>query len=941
MRALRSLIGTWICFATVMLPVAVAEPVAWDGPGSTGWETMRSAHFEVHFPSSDSTYYALAERSLAIAESTHEELVPFFASAPDQPTHLVLSDDRDTANGWATSFPFAQIRLYLTPPSSLSGLENYGDWLSLLIRHEYVHILQLEMGRDVVQRGRSLFGRFPYLFPHNFVTPMLIEGLAIYHETDYEAGTGRLASTWYQMQMRAEVQSGEFASLGEAAISSRDWPYGQYYLYGAFFVEYLIATYGEEALKQWLHAVSGELIPYIGLQRLTRRVYGASIDDLWNGFKDSMFARFEGGRRIIKDAAYTSPMRQQITGSNDQALYQVVQDDENRPRLQRCTGFITQCEHLADGTDITSIDVSDTGQVVAVKGSLYPSGRYTRDLWRLRDGKWSPLTTNSRVAQVRWLPDGSGFLYTRFLAGYSELALLSLDGDESVLWRGEYGEYVGEFDIDATGSRIVAAYKRPGYSWSLAEMRLNQPKWHVLTDSSATEGSPRFTGDNRLLFVADYRGQFELFEWTNGDVVSLQLSNGESDSAEQVVDGFGLFDPWIIDDQLWIQQYTAHGFVQSRLALPHSAGQVSTPPDTQKRTDVDDVALSEVEAYQPWSTLRPQYWFPIVYGDQDSTYVGLLTSGSDALGRHNYQLQFAYGSEQQALDLDFSYQFERWLLVYRNEYELLDINPEVEGLSVIQDQQWLLARNWLAQGLRGRLGLHSGVVSQRRLFARVEPAVIVDGARATTQHSVGLALTLNDQYALLHAPGGYGHAGYIVVEDFSLLNDERSGLHSQLSLSWMKDLPGRQTLTLSFDAGVASAGAPGFTLGGLPPREDNALFGREQLSLRGYDTANQIGRFYDRERITWSSQLASINNNLGIWPLGADDLEMRLFAERGRAWTKQTNRDSDAMIGVGGELRLNSIVGYRIQVPVVIGVAHGLKGAGAETQSYFGVQATF
>ena len=51
---------------------------------------------------------------------------------------------------------------------------------------------------------------------------------------------GRLASSWYQMQMCEEVRSGHFASLGEAAIASRDWPYGQYYLYGAFFTEYLM-----------------------------------------------------------------------------------------------------------------------------------------------------------------------------------------------------------------------------------------------------------------------------------------------------------------------------------------------------------------------------------------------------------------------------------------------------------------------------------------------------------------------------------------------------------------------------------------------------------------------------------------------------------------------------------------------------------------------------
>tara|TARA_Y100001934_G_scaffold244203_1_gene301491 strand:+ start:2953 stop:5736 length:2784 start_codon:yes stop_codon:yes gene_type:complete len=910
-----------------------AEPVAWDGPGAEGWLTRSSEHFDAHYPASDPAYETLALHSLNIAEQAHSELMPFFTTPPAAKTQLVLSDDQDIANGWATFFPFSQIRLYLTPPHDLNGLENYDDWLALLIRHEYVHILHMEMGRGAPERFRSVFGRVLFFFPHSLISPMLIEGLAVYLETDYEAGTGRLASSWYEMQMREEVRSGEFASLGEAAISSREWPYGQYYLYGAFFIEYLIQTYGEEKLQMWLSLYSGEIVPYLMLNSSARRVYGRDFESLWAGFRIAMEQRFGGedtATAVTAGQLPASTLRQQVSGSDGQAVYYVARDDEDRPVLQRCTGVDVECADIADGRDITSIDVTPDGRIIAVRALTYASGRYSADLWLLEGGAWTPLTTDARVADARWLPDGSGFLYTSFRAGFSHLLLLSPDGSETLLWRGNYGEYVGAFDINNDGTQIIAAYKTPGRSWELASKDVSNSDWTLLTDSSANEAQPRFTTDDRLLFVADYAGKFGMYEWQDGSALSL---------ASDDVDVTKSFDPWITGDRLWLQKYTAGGYLLKNTSLPLAHGQVEYQTAATRSVDVERVEASAPEAYEPWSTLRPHYWLPVFYGTEDTRYVGLSTGGTDALGRHNYQVDLAYGTEQKAFDMTLVYQYQRWLLGYDVENELYDFNDTVPGFTVIKDQQWRLQRNWLVQAMRDRLGLHSGLVSRRISIDSVEPGVVISGERAAERHSIGLALTFNDQRGLMHSPGGFGPGAELVAEDFSLLNDDFSGVHVQPGFNYMFDLPGRHSLMFSLNTGFASEEAPGWQLGGLPPQEDYALFGREQLSLRGFDSGNQFGRYYDRERLVYAAQLSSINDNWGIWPLGLDDLELRVFLERGRAWTESD--DPEAMVGTGVELRLNSIVGYRALVPVVLGVAQGLQGIGSETQGYFGIQAAF
>ncbi|TPD56078.1 MAG: hypothetical protein C9355_00210 [Thalassolituus maritimus] len=918
----------------LLLPLtATAESVAWDGPGAEGWLTRSSEHFDAHYPASDPAYEALALHSLNIAEQAHRDLMPFFTTPPVARTQLVLSDDQDIANGWATFFPFSQIRLYLTPPHDLNGLENYDDWLALLIRHEYVHILHMEMGRGAPEKLRSVFGRVLFFFPHSLISPMLIEGLAVYLETDYEAGTGRLASSWYQMQMREEVRSGEFATLGEAAISSREWPYGQYYLYGAFFIEYLIQTYGEEKLQMWLSLYSGEIFPYLMLNSTARRIYGRDFDMLWTEFRLAMEQRFGDENAPLASSEETLPattLRQQVSGSDGQAVYYVASDDEDRPVLQRCTGVDADCTDIADGRDITSIDVLPDGRVIAVRALTYASGRYSADLWLLDEGDWVPLTQGARVSDARWLPDGSGFVFTSFRAGFSHLLLLSEDGTETLLWRGEYGEYVGAFDIKSDGTEIIAAFKTPGRSWELASKDVADSDWTLLTDSAANEAQPRFTADDRLLFIADYSGEFGIYEWQNGSALSL---------ASDDIDVARSFDPWITGDRLWSQEYTAGGFLLRNTELPLARAGVAYEAATTQAISLNQVEASEPTAYEPWSTLRPHYWLPVFYGTEDTTYVGFSTGGTDALGRHNYQVDLAYGTEQKAFDMTLIYQYQRWLFGYDVENELFDINETVPGFTVLKDQQWRIQRNWLVQAMRDRLGLHSGLVSRRISIDRVEPGVVISGGRAAERHSVGLALTFNDQRGLLHSPGGFGGGAELIAEDFSLLNDDFSGVHVQPGFSYMFDLPGRQSLMFSLNAGFASDDAPGWQLGGLPPQEDYSLFGREQLSLRGFDAGNQLGRYYDRERLVYAAQLSSINDNWSIWPLGLDDVELRVFLERGRAWTESD--DPDPMVGTGAELRLNSIIGYRALVPVVIGVAQGIQGIGSETQGYFGIQAAF
>ncbi|MFL5572642.1 MAG: hypothetical protein ACJ78R_03935, partial [Gemmatimonadaceae bacterium] len=98
-------------------------------PPNEHWRTLHTRHFRVHFTPS---IEAEARRAAVNAERAYEalatELVP-----PRGIVDLVVSDNVDYVNGYATPFPSNRIVVYAHPPTDASGLRNYEDWNALVV----------------------------------------------------------------------------------------------------------------------------------------------------------------------------------------------------------------------------------------------------------------------------------------------------------------------------------------------------------------------------------------------------------------------------------------------------------------------------------------------------------------------------------------------------------------------------------------------------------------------------------------------------------------------------------------------------------------------------------------------------------------------------------------------------------------------------------------
>src|SRR5690606_20698194 len=149
------------------------------------FRTVESDHFVVHYwvlrgDDASRSLDDIARRVAVLAERAHRVLVPVLDHAPREKTLIYLTDDTDSANGFAGVLPRNAITLIATAPSGFSERDDYDDWLYGLIAHEYTHILHLDTMSGLPNIYNSIFGKT--WAPNQIMPRWVIEGIATYEE---------------------------------------------------------------------------------------------------------------------------------------------------------------------------------------------------------------------------------------------------------------------------------------------------------------------------------------------------------------------------------------------------------------------------------------------------------------------------------------------------------------------------------------------------------------------------------------------------------------------------------------------------------------------------------------------------------------------------------------------------------------------------------------
>ena len=602
---------------------------------------QRTPHFVIYsHPGED----ALVRRLAAMVEDVRRDVAATLRLEAPALTHIVLADQWDYSNGYATVLPRPVIFMNLSAPSGAEVIGRTDDWLRLLLVHEYTHIVHLDQSRRWAGLLRRVLGRTPFAFPNVFLPRWHVEGLATYVESQLTT-QGRLRAGEFRAIDRVAATSGRFDPIDRVDQGLVTWPGPTgVYAYGLGFTAYLSERYGVESLGSLAASTSGGRY-----SSAFRQVFGANPRQLWSQYQAALLESappspppMDGLRRLTRRGQQVAGPRfvaPSCEGCPPDVMYSINHPDAfPEMRLVDSHGLVDR----AVTTRVLGSTFGRAGHVVVFDQFEYRRniGVYA-DLWRLDlpTGRRTALSRELRLLDPDLNADGRIVAVRQslgqrdlVLAGHADAERLT-EADMTVLDSAADTQYYAP-RWSPDGTRIVVERRRPGHLSEIVVFRVDTLATEaVFADASTRLVTPTWRPDGQaIVAAADFDGApFDLYELVPGsrEVRRLTRSNGAR-WPDVSPDGRTLV----------FAGYTADGHDVFSVPYPGDTGERRTLAPLEAAApaatrDASVVPVTDAQRYSPLGTLAPTSWLPLVSTASGQVRAGAATFGVDVLGRHN------------------------------------------------------------------------------------------------------------------------------------------------------------------------------------------------------------------------------------------------------------------------------------------------------------------
>lgn len=913
------------------------------------FRTLRTEHFDIHAHQGEA---AMARRLASIAERAWRRLQPVLG-VPRGRVQVVLVDQTDLSNGWATPVPYNTIEITAVAPPPESIIGNTTDWLEVVFTHEYTHILHLDRSRGFMQGVRRVFGRVPPAFPNGFLPIWQIEGLATFEESR-QTGQGRLPAGDFRAIVDSAAAAGRFESIDRASGGLTDWPGAHVpYAYGGYFHQFLADRFGPERLARLADVTAGRL-PFFG-GRAFKKVFGRSASDLWDDFRESRTkaAPAPGGTdtratRLTRHGFVVTAPRV----ADDGVVYYGVSNADGFPALMRLQpGGLPERVAWRAGGQRTSVrgnwivfDQLERVRSVALHADLFAIER--------SGGPVRRLTRAARAGDPDLSPDGRRIVCTVQATGRRALAILEFSIGAPTVPRVIVDDPASDFSgprWSPDGRQIVAARRRGGAHELVLVDPTSRAVRTLVARRDARLITPSWTPDGAsVLFSADGSAAPNVF-----NVFVADLATG---ATRQVTDtaGGAQFPDLSTNGTLTYVGYTADGF--DLFSVPLEPGALSRSPAAQTNPNPANPAdpenpanpenlenlenLSEVP-YRPWRTLVPTFWTPIVETDAGETVFGAAAAMTDALGRHGYAADAGWSGARARPDWHLAYSYDRWRPTLFATY--------ADETDAVRDGE-VRSRELFAGGLlrfrrvRWTETFIAGFHADRDVLrcAPITPACRVGSAQRDlrslragwlhdSRRQFGYSISTAEGFAIQAAVESSRTAFGSDADAGAAIVDAR-GFHR---------VAGRHTILAARVAGAAAWGDTAvrrvFSAAGAGPSYPSFDFGRDTIGLlRGFDPGDITGTRAAVANLDLRIPLARPQRGAGTWPIFLHSIHTAAFVDAGHAWTGAF-RAADVRTSIGAELSADLVVLHYVPLTLAGGVAWTRDpGAGRRRAAIFG-----
>lgn len=644
---------------------AAALPLRAQIRPNAAYRVVESAHYRVTY---GPRLEPLARRALDTAERTHALLESSVTQAPDGMIDIVLVDDLDFSNGFASPFPSNRIVVYARPPFDDEALSYSTDWIDLVVSHEVTHIFHLDRAGAVGRVLRSLFGRMPLLFPMFPVvgTPAWsTEGLAVDVESAY-TGLGRLHGSNHEMIVRTGALEGLMDRMDRLNESSPIWPGGQrVYIYGSLFMEYLAERYGEDVHGRLLDGTASAILPpFLFFDGVARRTFDESFDEAYAAWRSELERKYAILADSLRAEGLTTSER--VTEHGRWAIHARVSPDGRRLAYTAEDGkAVTSLRiiELESGRGLASHRRNGLGShawtpdggLVFAQYEHAGTYRILNDLWlegaaghRITKGQRiqdPDVRGDGRIVAVRNGEGGAGLVLVDPGTGDTEQITAH---DPAVLWA------FPRWSPD--GTRIAASRWSAGGEHAI--VILDEAGAELMTVFSGPElnVSPAWSPDGRyLMFSSDRTGIANLY--------AADLRDPSGTRVRRVTNVLtGAFFPEISPDggSIYFSRYHADGYAIERMPFDPSTWLQPAParPSAAAERDGDASVADSVSvpsqaasrSYSPWRFVAPTFWSPLLTSATDAgTFVGASLRGEDLVRRHAFRAGIALDLEGSGL----------------------------------------------------------------------------------------------------------------------------------------------------------------------------------------------------------------------------------------------------------------------------------------------------
>jgi hypothetical protein len=684
-RAMTGILAAAPALAVALMLASPGGGAAQAPPPDARWLTFQTPNFQVVF------HEGVEEVAFRAAERGERAIARLagFGALPRERIQFVVTDHVDLSNGFARAAPYPRIVIWARPPVEGPGAIPFDDWLELVVTHEVVHILHLELTGPLGRAARLLTGRAPVAWPHfpAFALPgWAVEGVAVQAESSGTDG-GRLHGARFDAILRSRVLAGKGERIDQVMGSSPLFPGGERpYAWGGPFFHHLAETEGEEAVEAFFRRQADRLNP-LRLNASAREAFGRPLDVLHAMWLDELERDARDLEAGVRSRAL-APDPEVLTKGARFGLYPAFRQGDGAMAWARADGRSEASVVLRGagaepgGEDrtlgplhlVSPLSWGADGSLWTTQPEYVDRYRIRSDLWRIApDGHRHQVTRGLRVATADAHPRGGPLAAVLEAPGSHRLALISEDGDlVRILVEADPGVHWAHPRWSPDGTRIALTRWTAGGNWAVVIVQVTAP------GDAPPEGAP--PSDPVITVVEEGRAPVHGATWTpdGGHLVWSSERSGvanlyagptgtSSPEIRQLSDLMtaGVF-PTVTPDgrHVVFSLLTATGWELARLPLavpgPEGRGFAPLPLAPRHRGDGGEAdpatgAMAdghlegiggEVRRWSPVSTLRPRHWIPTVQSARTlggarvlSPTLGLESWAADAVDRHRWDLR--------------------------------------------------------------------------------------------------------------------------------------------------------------------------------------------------------------------------------------------------------------------------------------------------------------